>query len=263
MDLWELLHATRRQAQALERIDHRPWPLPSGSWLMGQSWLDLAFLHWRVPREALRPLIPRRLEIETFDGDAWLGVTPFLLTGLRLRGTVPLPGLSQFPELNVRTYVTDGEKPGIWFFSLDAASATAVAAARRFYKLPYYRARMDARRDGGAVRYTSIRSDSSQRTLRATYRPLGAEREPRPRTLEHFLTERYCHYADDGGRLLRADIHHPPWRLRDAQVVIDENSMPPGGIAVDGEPLAHFAARQDVVIWPVANVDRAPGVSTA
>jgi uncharacterized protein YqjF (DUF2071 family) len=209
--------------------------------------------------------VPAGLRIETFDGEAWVGVTPFLLTGLRLRGTMPLPGLSEFPELNVRTYVTDGKKPGIWFFSLDAASATAVAAARRFYKLPYHRARMSIRREGGLVRFTSTRAEpgSFPRTLMASYSPSGEEREPHPGTLEHFLTERYCHYAADRGRLLRADIHHAPWRLRDAQVAITESSMAPRGLELDGEPLAHYAARQDVVIWPPANLDGGSGVDRA
>jgi uncharacterized protein YqjF (DUF2071 family) len=259
----ELLRATHRQAAALDRTGHRPWLRPDGSWLLGQSWVDLAFLHWRVPEEAVRRHVPAQLEVDTFDGEAWLGMTPFLLTGLRLRATVPLPGLSEFPELNVRTYVTDGEKPGIWFFSLDAASGMAVAAARRFYRLPYRRARTSIRRAGGLVRFTSTRTEpgSFPSALRASYSPAGTEREPQPGTLEHFLTERYCLYAMHQGRLLRAEIHHPPWRLRDAQVAIEESSMAPRGLEPGGEPLAHFAARQDVVIWPVANAGRAAGVS--
>src|SRR4051794_13378971 len=142
MEIQELFHATSRQGTSLERVDHRPWPLPAGRWLMGQSWLDLLFMHWRVPEAALRRFVPDRLTIETYEGEAWIGVTPFELRGLRLHGTIPLPGLSAFPELNVRTYVTDGRKSGIWFFSLDAAHAAAVAAARRFYRLPYHRASM-------------------------------------------------------------------------------------------------------------------------
>src|SRR5918998_2507341 len=119
------------QGRVVAETAHRPWPLPDGPWLMAQTWGDLLFAHWPVPVEALRPLVPRPLPVDTFDGTAWLGVTPFEVSGLRLRGTVPAPRLSRFAELNVRTYTSHGGKPGIWFFSLDAASAVAVAAARR------------------------------------------------------------------------------------------------------------------------------------
>lgn len=224
---------------------------------MGQTWRDLLFAHWPVPADAMRPLVPQRLRIETYGGDAWLGVTPFLVTGMRVRGTIPIPGLSEFVELNVRTYVTDGEKPGIWFFSLDASSRAAVAAARRVYRLPYRRARAHLRRAAGEVLFSSTRTEpgSFPRTLRTRYQ---AERAPfvaDAGTLEHFLTERYCHYAEHEGRVFRADIHHAPWQLREAQVTIHENSMPPPPLAVSGKPLTHVSDRQDTLIWPLEPVD--------
>ena len=220
---------------------------------MGQTWKDLLFAHWPVPPETMRRLVPPGLSLDIFDGRAWIGVTPFEVTGLRLVATPPLPRLSTFLELNVRTYVAAGGKPGILFFSLDAASALAVAAARRSYRLPYFRARMSAERVGRLIAYTSERvaSAAGQFAFRGRYGPTGdvfrADRE----SLEYFLAERYCLYTVDGGRLWRGEIHHPPWPLQPAEAEIDVNTMAPPPIETRGEPLLHFAQRQDVVIWPL------------
>src|SRR5262245_47063767 len=251
-----LFRGPARQSAALEQLAHRPWPLPEGRWLMAHTWHDLLFAHWRVPDSALRALVPNELAVDTHDGHAWLGLTPFRMGGVRFRGTLPLPGLSSFPELNVRTYVTDGEKPGIWFFSLDAGSATAVAAARRLYRLPYFRARMGVRAGPAGIAFSSVRTEPGAfpRALRATYRPSGAAFSAQPGTLEHFLTERYCLYTAAGGRVYRAEIHHPPWPLQPAAVEIAENTMAPRTIELAGDPLAHFSARLDGVIWPLQSL---------
>src|SRR5436190_9214466 len=128
----------------LGRLDHRPWPVPHGPWIMFQSWCDLLFAHWAFPVERIRPLVPAELELDTFDLQAWLAVTPFTVRNLHMRGLPAIPGLRDFPELNVRTYVTLGGKPGIYFFSLDAANAAAVLGARLSYLLPYFPARMSS-----------------------------------------------------------------------------------------------------------------------
>ena len=251
-DLGDLWHAPARQAATLDRTEHRPWPLPDGRWVMGQTWDDLLFAHWPVDAEALRAHLPEGLELDTWEGDAWVGITPFVVTGLRLRGTPPLPFVSTFPELNVRTYVSRDEKPGIWFFSLDAASAAAVEVARRTYRLPYYRARVTAERRAGDVAYSCARTEGVRpHVWDGRYRPAGEPREVSAGTLEHFLTERYCLYAADGEALYRAEIHHPPWPLQDAEAEIDLNTMPPDWLDLPGDaPLLHFSRRQDVVIWP-------------
>jgi uncharacterized protein YqjF (DUF2071 family) len=223
---------------------------------MAQTWVDLLFAHWRVPYEALRPLVPPELELERFDDSCWLGVTPFVLRNLRLRGSLPLPRLSSFPELNVRTYVAAGGKPGIWFFSLDAASAVAVEAARRLYRLPYFRARMSVDSRGGRLRYSSARSErgGGPRVFNAAYGGVGDTFTAPPESLESFLAERYCLYAADDTRVLRAEIHHPPWPLQRGEAEIELNTMAPEGVELDGRPLLHFAARQDVLIWRVAPI---------
>jgi uncharacterized protein YqjF (DUF2071 family) len=249
--------AAAAQARALSARAHRPWPLPEGSWLQGQTWLDLLFAHWSVPVEALRRAVPAALPLDTFEGRAWIGITPFEVSALRLRGTPPVPGLSRFAETNVRAYTTIDGKPGIYFLSLDAASSLAVLGARRTFRLPYFRARMSIERTGGLITYDSRRTDP-QAELRVSYRPTGPTSTPQPGTLEHFLTERYCLYVlDERHRILRADIHHPPWRLQPADGHFERNSMTaPYGIELaDQPPLLHFAARQDVVIWPLARAD--------
>jgi uncharacterized protein len=249
----DFLSTPARQHATLEETAHRPWPLPGGSWLMAQTWHDLLFAHWRVPIAAVREHVPPELPVDTFDGSAWVGVTPFRLTGLRLRAVPPAPLLSTFLELNARTYVTLGGKPGIWFFSLDAASRLAVAAARRAYRLPYFHARMSAEPEGEGLRYRSERLSARERPAEfaGRYAPAGGVFRAAPESLEYFLAERYCLYAVDGGRVFRAEIHHPPWPLQRAGAELERNTMPPPGIPIDGEPLLHYAARQDVLIWPL------------
>jgi uncharacterized protein YqjF (DUF2071 family) len=256
-DVADFLAAPGRQARVVNERAHRPWPLPERSWLMGQTWDDLLFAHWALPPAELAGHVPPELPLDTFDGRAWLGITPFVLRGLRAIATPPLPALSQFPELNVRTYVTLEGKPGIYFFSLDAASALAVAGARRFYRLPYFLARMSAVPADGRVRYASRRADTlgHPAQFRADYGPTGEPEQPTPGTLEYFLTERYCLYTVEGGRVFRGEIHHPPWPLRPAEAEIELNTMPPPALRLPpGPPLLHFADRQDVVIWSLEPV---------
>jgi uncharacterized protein YqjF (DUF2071 family) len=230
---------------------------PDRPWLQAQTWLDLLFAHWPVPSGRLRRAVPEALALDTFDGDAWITVTPFEVSGLRLRRLPPIPRLSRFAETNVRTYVTVDGRPGIYFFSLDAASALAVAAARATYHLPYFRARMAIERAGTEVVYSTARVGGAAR-LRARYRPVGEPQHARPGTLEHFLTERYCLYTVHRGGVYRAEIDHPPWPLQVAEAEIAQNTMTaPAGLELPRrKPLLHFAARQDVLIWSPEAVRR-------
>jgi uncharacterized protein len=246
--LLEPMNAAARQAASLEETAHRPWPLPDQPWLMGQTWEDLLFVHWRVPAATLRTLVSPHVEIDEHDGSAWLGVTPFRVAALRLRGLLPVPGISSFLELNVRTYVTDGKKPGIWFFSLDAASRLAVEAARAGYKLPYFAARMHSARIGEWIAYESARGGTAGVAFAARYRPDGDEFLAKTGSLDEFLVERYCLYTEDAGRLRRAEIHHRPWSLRGAEAEIELNTMAPVELP-DDEPHVLWGGRQDVVLW--------------
>jgi uncharacterized protein len=247
------------QRAVLSETSHRPWPLPEESWLMGQTWVNLLFAHWRVPEEALRAVVPPQLPIDTHDGSAWIGVTPFYVRGLRLRGTLPAPLFSAFPELNVRTYVSVEGKPGIYFLSLDADSRVAVAAARRAYRLPYFRSRIEVRQDQeGAIGYDLLRTsdDGPPAYFKARYGGGGEQLPIREGSLERWLTERYCLYTlDDAGRIRRGNIHHPPWPLHEGWAEVETNTMAmPFGIELEGEPLLHFSPRQDVVVWPLQAV---------
>jgi uncharacterized protein YqjF (DUF2071 family) len=246
-------HAIELQRRTLDEVEHRLYPMPDGPWLQGQTWCDLLFAHWTVPADQLRAVMPPQLPLHLYDdGSAWLGITPFVVKGLRLRGTPPLPWLSSFPELNVRTYVELDGRPGIYFFSLDAGRRAAVFAARRIYRLPYYHARMRVQRVGGRVDYESQRIDSAgpPAAFRGAYRPTGGRSDDR---LARWLAERYCAYVvDDQQRPLRIDIHHPPWPLQPAEGELDAQGMADQiGVELEGEPLLHFSARQDTLIWPL------------
>jgi uncharacterized protein YqjF (DUF2071 family) len=221
---------------------------------MAQSWHDLLFAHWPIDPVLVCPYIPAALQIDTFYGQAWIAVVPFRMSGVRIRGTPPLPWLSAFPELNVRTYVVADRKPGVWFLSLDARNPAAVAIARAWFHLPYFRARMRCEALDGRIHYFSERTHqgASPAALRVSYRPAGEVFEAKPGSLEHFLTERYCLYAaDPRGRISRAEIHHPPWQLQIAEAQFQQNSMTlAAGITQPSHnPLLHFAHRQDVVVW--------------
>jgi uncharacterized protein YqjF (DUF2071 family) len=253
------LAASARQSAGLAETAHRPWPIPAKPWRMGQTWEHLLFAHWRADAGELRRLVPDSLELETFDGSAWIGILPFRITALRLRGTLPLPGVSSFLELNVRTYVTAGGKPGIWFFSLDASSRLAVEVARRAYELPYFGARMSAQRRDDWIEFESAREEAAEHPVvfSCRYRPRGPVLAAAPGSLEEFLTERYCLYTvDRRGRLCRGEIHHRPWPLQEAEAALELNTMAPPGVALPHEPpLAHFAAEVAAVIWPLERVN--------
>lgn len=236
----------------LEETAHRPWPMPSGPWVMTQTWNDLLFAHWPVDGHALRERIPAAFELDLFDAQAWLGIVPFHMTNVAPRFVPALPWVSAFPELNVRTYVRVGGKPGVFFFSLDAGNAVAVGAARTLLNLPYYTAEMAVTPSGGRIHYESRREENPAAVLRAAYRGLGGPRPPQPGTLEYFLTERYCLYAVNHRHVAyRLDIHHPPWPLESAEATISLNTMADAaGIRLPAmAPLLHFARRQDMVCW--------------
>lgn len=252
-----------------QTVDHRPWPLPSGPWLMAQSWHDLLFAHWPIPAETMRALVPPQLEVDTFDGTAWVSIVPFRMSGVRPRFIRSVPWLSAFPELNVRTYVratdrnSSGQpivKPGVFFFSLEAANPVAVTIARRVFRLPYFRAHMRLREQpDGTIDYRSYRTHGGAPPAEfvGRYAPSGAVDLARPGTLDEWLTERYCLYATDGrGRAYRGDIHHRQWPVQPADAEIEVNTMArSAGLALpDRAPLLHFSRRLDVVVWPLQRV---------
>lgn len=236
-------------------VDHRPWPLPRAPWTMRQGWHDLLFAHWRVDPNVLRPTLPEGLELDLYDGEAWLAVVPFRMTGIRPRGGFGLPGLSAFPELNLRTYVKRDGRPGVWFYSLDADQRTAVRIARRFFHLPYFKARMRlAWRDGTCV-YSSVRQHAGAPSadLHARYRPTGEVFRAEKGSLEEWLTERYCLYArSPAGKVFRAEIHHRPWPIQPAEASFEVNDIARGFLDLDlAREAEHllFVGDLDVRVW--------------
>lgn len=251
------------------RTSYRPRPLPSGRWVMTQRWNDLLFAHWPVPAVQLSPLMPRGLQIDTFQGTGWLGVVPFWMDRIKVRGLPPIPGACSLPELNLRTYVRDQETgaAGVYFFSLDASNLLAVAAGRAFYHLPYFWAemRLDQRSEREFAFASRRRFQSRPVEFRALYRGLGPARrlaESRPGSLEYFLTERYCLFTSNrAGQSVRANVHHVPWPLEDAEADIERNDLALSiGIALPNvKPVLHYSRRLAVYIWPAELVRPAIG----
>jgi uncharacterized protein len=221
---------------------------------MAQNWHNLLFAHWPVLADKMRRLLPGGLELDVYDGQAWISVVPFTMSGVRLRGTPVLPWLSVFPELNVRTYVTAGGMPGVWFFSLDAGNPVAVQIARAWFHLPYFHARMKSKTTSEGTIYSAQRLDprGESERLEAIYSARGPGFETKRGTLEHFLTERYCLYAQKANhKLLRGEIHHAPWILQEAHASFLSNTMMQNlGIETPGPPaVLHFSKLQEVLVW--------------
>jgi uncharacterized protein YqjF (DUF2071 family) len=217
-------------------------------------WSELLFLHWPVDPAALQRLLPEGVVVDTWRGDAWLGIVPFRMGGTRLRGLPPLPGAGAFPELNVRTYVRVGDRNGVWFFSLDAASRLAVAGARAWFGLPYFHAEMAVEQHGQLTSFTSRRLDrrGPGARLAVGYCSGGASRSAEPGSLEHFLVERYCLFAArPSGTLLCGEIAHAPWQLQPASVQLGVCDMTRllGLELGEHAPFALCTEPQSVVAW--------------
>ena len=234
---------------------------PMGTPLLHQVWDELLFVHWPVPAALLQPLLPPRLQIDTHDGLAWVGIVPFQMSKVRTRLSPPVPGTDNFLELNVRTYVHLDGVPGVWFFSLDATNALAVWVARTFFRLPYLRATMRLERPS-----PQLRQFMAQRThagvpsahFRATW-TLGTPLPPaEPGSLAFFLTERYALYASNKAqtKLYRGRVAHAPWPLRTAQVLhLDSSLLESHDLPTPTEaPVVMAGGRVEVELWPMQRV---------
>ena len=225
---------------------------------MRQSWSHLLFLHWAVPAEAISARLPTGLEVDTFAGEAYVGLVPFTMSGVRPTWAPAVPWLSSFHEVNVRTYVhRRGRDPGVWFFSLDAANPVAVWLARTAWHLPYYRARMRLAigdEAGGMIHYESRRlGRDAGAGCRLRYRPVGSPTPAEPGTIEHFLIERYILYAHPRKGLHRGHVHHAPYPVQGAELLeLDEDLVAAAGIERPGRPpLVHYASGVEVEVFPL------------
>ncbi len=241
---------------AFARLDHRPWPLPASPWVWRQAWLDLLFAHWPVPTAAVRQLVPEVLEIDCFEGQTYVGLVPFRMSGVMRRPLPDLPWISAFPEVNVRVYVRYQGKPGVYFLSLDAPNPLAVWTARRFFHLPYYRSNITFTQSEQSIQYHSQRLADGP-SFQGSYAPTGPTYEAAPGSLEHWLTERYCLYAlSPRNHLFCCDVHHLPWPLQPARAQVDVSSLVSvHALGAEGPPpLLHFARGVDVVMWAPVRV---------
>jgi len=238
---------------------NRPWPLPNKPWIMHQTWNDLLFAHWPIATQELQAIVPASLTIDKFEGQAWIGVVPFWMSGVRPRFIPSIPYLSKFPEINLRTYVTLQGKPGVYFFSLDADQQIAVEAARLSFHLPYFRAKIQYTvSENHIVNYHSTRHDSRANPgqFAATYRPISDVSFSEPGSLEHWLTERYCLYSVDSKETVyRGEIDHGPWPLQLAEADIRMNTLASSfGLQLPScKPLLHFSKKLNVRAWMIVS----------
>lgn len=253
-----MTRAIVKQDETIDRVT--PTLEPDGPVLMHQNWHHLLFLHWEVPPQELQRLIPAELTVDTFDGNAYVGLVLFTLTGVRPILTPPLPLISNFHEINVRTYVhLAGRDPGVWFFSLDASSAIAVAAARAAYKLPYFHSQIEFLASTDPVpiiNFSSHRDDPkgpNPAHAHIRYRPVeGIVTHAAPGTIEHFLMERYILYTtDDKHHLYRARVHHQPYPIHRAEVLeLEETLVWAAGIRrSEVHPMRHYASEVNVKVY--------------
>jgi uncharacterized protein YqjF (DUF2071 family) len=247
-----------RMSELLLETAHRPWPMPGGPWVQKHTWSEVLFAHWQVPADAVRPLVPEKLEVETRDGSAWVGISTFRMRGARLRGMPALPFFSTFPEVNIRTYVRHEDRPGVFFFSLNSPSMLFTTAARLVYHMPYVRAEVSSEKDGESIHLRSTRTGRGKpATWECRYQPVPGVFEAQPETLESFLVERWSLYTvDQHGRIDRVEFHRPPWPLQNVEAEIRENSLAEAhGIRLPPQaPRFHFSWGVDVLIWPSVRV---------
>ena len=253
----------------LYSVEHRPWLPPDGQWFLSQSWNDLLLAHFSMDPPTLRQLVPEALTLDLYDGAAWLTISPFCTSHVRPSGVPPLPGLSFFPQLNLRTYVTLQGKPGVYYFSVDNAHLSAVWFTRVFFRMQYWHssiqisgATIQARKpEGRAIHFRSSRlhgpkAANGPARFDVVYAPEGVPERARPRSLDEFLTERYCVYSWYRRKCYRTEVHHQPWALQRASVEILENSTAePLGLALPKQPdVCHFSRSLKMLVWAPENI---------
>lgn len=244
------------KTKILQRYEHRPFPLPEMPWIMQQTWKDLLFLHYKVPYNILRAIVPQELELDTYDGEAWISISPFKMRNVRFRWLPPIPTAYNFLELNLRTYVKYNGRGGIYFFSLDTSSTLSAIGARMAF-LPYYSAEMSVINNDG-FHFKSRRKDKTSALLNVNYKPVSNPYISEKGSLDDWLVERYCLFQKAvKGTVIEIDIHHLPWNLQRAEADVSENTLttPLGFSIPHQQPLMHFAKYQKILAWPLKVVN--------
>lgn len=237
----------------LKQTEHRNYPFPKGKWAGMQDWKNLLFLHYPVYPAFMEHLIPKELELDLFNEEAWISIVPFKVEKMRIRKLPPLPIFYSFSEVNVRTYVKKDGIPGVYFFSMDAANLFAVTGAK-VAGLPYYHAKTKLRKRAKKYYFRSMRKSTEKETFKATYQPEGKLFYPEKGSIDYWLMERYALWTNKNDALIRGDIHHKPWKIQHADVSVEEQTLTSAYLpnnAFISEPVAHYGKSKRVLIWPV------------
>ncbi|WP_339229640.1 DUF2071 domain-containing protein [Oceanobacillus sp. FSL K6-2867] len=234
---------------------HRELPLPNKLWIFTQQWHHLLFIHMPFPEQIIKAHLPEGLELDTYDGRAWISIIPFKVTGMRLRTMPALPFLSTYLEVNVRTYVKRQGIPGVYFFSMDADKLLSVLGAR-VITLPYFHARMKMKRQKDFLYFESNRKSHREAAFKGRYKPISKPYYPEIQSLSYWLLERYVLWTYKHGALYRGDIHHTPWKIQDAEVFIEKENMLPFSSNKNNKMLLfQYTSYKCVFIWPIRKVD--------
>ncbi len=236
-------------------IHQRLWVPPTGKWILRQSWKDLLFIHWPVSATSLRNHVPKGLQIDTYKGQAWVGIVLFKMERIHIKG-VPIPLFSQFPEINVRTYVTGNGKSGVFFLTLDAHHWVTFTLAKKWFHLPYKYSTIFFEKNEDVISFESIRKHNGEipAVFKATYYPISEIFNAKTDTLEHWLTERYCFFSTDTkSNIFCGEIQHYPWELQRAKVEIHKNTLLSSLNICKSEikPILHFSSGVESLIWNV------------
>lgn len=230
-------------------------PQPDDTLVMHQEWHDLLFLHWEIEADLLASTIPEGLHLDTYEGRAFLGVVPFYMKNVRPRYCPAVGSISNFLEMNLRTYVYDDKgQPGVWFYSLDANQKLAVGVARRLFHLPYQHSDMEAHKgEDGWIDYRTQRHWTQVRS-RFLYRGRGQPSPAEPGTLDFFLAERYLLFTQIRGNIWKGQVHHTPYPIQPAEVEsYDDNLFLLNGFRpTDRQPdYAHYSPGVKVDVYPI------------
>lgn len=229
-------------SELLHKRAHRPYEMPASHWVCYQEWHQSVFAHWRVGQKILEPLIPKGLELDLFQGEAWVSVVAFSIRKLRPRFLPHFPPISNFHELNVRTYVRHNGKPGVYFLSIEAEKLSSTLMARTVFGLPYVRSQM-------------FRDESIYKSLNSKHKThllidfsIGEEQEMD--SLDRWLTERYCLYNHKKGRLFSNDIHHVEWPIQSLKINQFDLSYQFGDLRIKSPAeLYRFSPGVQVLAW--------------
>lgn len=236
----------------------------TNGWIMKQTWEDLLFLHWSVDQSWLQSMLPSPLEVDTFDGKAWIGIVPFEMTHIRFKGLPSVPFASRLLELNVRTYVKYGGQRGVYFFSLDASHKAGVSIARNVFHLPYYRAKMGKKSDGKQISFWSTRTHkkADKAEYHIVYEPVGKAYETTEGSLDFWLTERDRLFIVRNHNVYQGKIKHDKWPLQkvDVAVLRDTLSHP---FHYHESTITHFSKSVTTYLWPFEKIAKTPGTPIA